>query len=76
CQYKYSFVYEIVNLGLAQISISDKGLPNKKTPNHLTQETSQTLMTLCSLCLCGSFIWVIYFLEVPKRQNLTPNPSP
>ena len=27
----------------------------------------QILISLCPLCLCGSFIWIIYFLEVPRK---------
>ena len=37
----------------------------KKYPKNW-RKNSLLLIALCSLCLCGLFIWVIYFLEVPR----------
>ncbi|MCC5667630.1 hypothetical protein LC653_28040 [Nostoc sp. CHAB 5784] len=59
----------IIDVGSLAFSLARqrKGLPNKKIPNKFTKKLS-LLIPLCSLCLCGSFIWVIYFLEVPKAD--------
>ncbi len=50
-----------------------KGLPNKKTLNHLTQKISQILLTLCPLCLCGSHI--IFAQNFSNILLETNNPS-
>jgi hypothetical protein len=30
-------------------------------------KTDAKILSLCSLCLCGSFIGIVYFLQVPNR---------
>jgi hypothetical protein len=43
---------------------SQRDFQIKKCP-----KTDAEILSLCTLCLCGSFLRIIYFLEVSKRLS-------
>ena len=36
-------------------------------------KTDAKILSLCTLCLCGSFLGIIYFLEVSYRSGMQYN---